>query len=82
MRRAACSHVIAGRPAWSGGGQLVGPSNGVVDAAAMESTSNGSTSTAAPPATSSVEVAALVTTGVPCTIASSTGSPKPSNSLG
>ena len=49
---------------------------------AMASTSSGSTSTAAPPATSSVDVPALVTTGAPCDIASSTGSPKPSASLG
>ena len=48
----------------------------------MLSTSNGSTSTAAPPATSSVAVPALVTTGVPWAIASATGSPNPSISLG
>ena len=43
----------------------------------MASTSNGSTSTAASPATSSVEVPRLVTTGVPCAMASSTGRPEP-----
>ena len=39
---------------------------------------DGSTSSAAPAATSSVDVPAEVTTGVPWTIASSTGSPNPS----
>ncbi len=48
----------------------------------MASTSSGSTSTAAPPATSSVDVPALVTTGVPWAIASATGRPNPSRSLG
>ena len=48
----------------------------------MLSALRGSTSTAAPPATSSVEIDSLVTTGVPCAIASSTGKPKPSHSDG
>ena len=46
--------------------------------AAIESMSVGSTRTAAPPASSSIAPPALVTTGVPLAIASSTGSPKPS----
>jgi hypothetical protein len=46
--------------------------------AAIAAGSSGSTSTAAPSATSSVAPPRLVTTGVPQAIASSTGIPKPS----
>ena len=50
--------------------------------AEIDATSNGSTSTAAPPATSSVEVPRDVTTGAPADIASSTGRPNPSSTDG
>jgi predicted O-linked N-acetylglucosamine transferase (SPINDLY family) len=48
----------------------------------MESTLSGSTSTAAPPATSSVEIPRDVTTGAPCAMASITGNPYPSKMEG
>ena len=51
-------------------------------ASAIARGEDGSTSNAAPAATSSVDVPAEVTTGVPWIIASSTGSPNPSFVLG
>ena len=50
--------------------------------AAIDSASVGSTSTAAPSATSAIAVPLLVTTGAPHASASSTGIPKPSYSDG
>ena len=51
-------------------------------ASAIASTSSGSTSGAASPSTSGNDVEVLATTGVPQAIASSGGSPNPSQSEG